>query len=73
MYAEPQPPLREDADRAWLQEIDELIDDWAPEPLVAEPTPLEEAESEKLPVIVGYGDSATPASPSRCYFLEVSC
>ncbi|XP_044717612.1 1,3-beta-glucan synthase component domain-containing protein [Hirsutella rhossiliensis] len=38
--------LRED-------EIDELIDDWAPEPLVAEQTPFEEAESEKLPVIVG--------------------
>ncbi|PNY30024.1 Serine palmitoyltransferase 1, partial [Tolypocladium capitatum] len=38
--------LRED-------EIDELIDDWAPEPLVAEQTPLEEAESERLPVIVG--------------------
>ncbi|KID92564.1 serine palmitoyltransferase 1 [Metarhizium guizhouense ARSEF 977] len=38
--------LRED-------EIDELIDDWAPEPLVAEQTVLEEAESDKLPVIVG--------------------
>lgn len=38
--------LRED-------EIDELIDEWVPEPLVAEKTALEEAESEKLPVIVG--------------------
>ncbi|PHH72431.1 hypothetical protein CDD83_4944 [Cordyceps sp. RAO-2017] len=38
--------LRED-------EIDELIDDWAPEPLVVDPTSYEEAESEKLPIIVG--------------------
>jgi serine palmitoyltransferase len=38
--------LRED-------EIDELVDDWQPEPLVAPRTALEEAESEKLPVIVG--------------------
>ncbi|TWU78064.1 serine palmitoyltransferase component [Metarhizium rileyi] len=38
--------LRED-------EIDELIDDWSPEPLVAEQTALEEVENEKLPVIVG--------------------
>ncbi|KND90774.1 Serine palmitoyltransferase 1, partial [Tolypocladium ophioglossoides CBS 100239] len=47
--------LRED-------EIDELIDDWAPEPLVAEQTLLEEAESEKLPVIAGYDDDAVPVS-----------
>ncbi|KAK2612223.1 serine palmitoyltransferase component [Conoideocrella luteorostrata] len=38
--------LRED-------EIDELIDDWVPEPLITEQTPLEEAETDKLPVIVG--------------------
>ncbi|KAG6020791.1 hypothetical protein E4U19_006159 [Claviceps sp. Clav32 group G5] len=38
--------LRED-------EIDELVDDWVPEPLVSEKTALEEAESEKLPVIIG--------------------
>ncbi|KAG6040768.1 hypothetical protein E4U41_007143 [Claviceps citrina] len=38
--------LRED-------EIDELVDEWVPEPLVAEQTPLEEAESERLPVIIG--------------------
>ncbi len=30
------------------------MDDWTPEPLVAEQTGLEEAESEKLPIIVGY-------------------
>ncbi|PHH69945.1 hypothetical protein CDD82_7425 [Ophiocordyceps australis] len=34
-------------------EIDELIDDWTPEPLVANRTLVEETESEKLPVIVG--------------------
>ncbi|KAG5930571.1 hypothetical protein E4U42_006659 [Claviceps africana] len=38
--------LRED-------EIDELVDEWIPEPLVSEKTALEEAESEKLPVIIG--------------------
>lgn len=38
--------LRED-------EIDELVNDWEPEPLVAEQTPFEEIEAEKLPVIVG--------------------
>lgn len=36
-----------------MQEIDELVDDWAPEPLVADQTPLEIADSERIPVIVG--------------------
>lgn len=40
-----------------VQEIDELVDDWTPEPLVATQTPFEEAEIEKRPVIVGYGSS----------------
>ncbi len=35
------------------KEIDELVDDWTPEPLVASQTPFEEAENEKRPVIVG--------------------
>ncbi|KAF7562122.1 hypothetical protein G7046_g2004 [Stylonectria norvegica] len=38
--------LRED-------EIEELIEEWAPEPLVAEQTALEITESERLPVLVG--------------------
>ncbi|KAF4460703.1 sphinganine palmitoyltransferase subunit 1 [Fusarium albosuccineum] len=38
--------LRED-------EIEELIDEWQPEPLVAEQTPFEVAETERLPVLVG--------------------
>jgi serine palmitoyltransferase len=38
--------LRED-------EIEELIDDWVPEPLVSERTPAEEADAERIPVIVG--------------------
>ncbi|KAG8529282.1 uncharacterized protein KY384_005917 [Bacidia gigantensis] len=37
----------------FAQEIDELVDDWTPEPLVAAQTPFEEAENEKRPVIVG--------------------
>ena len=36
------------------KEIDELVDDWTPEPLVASQTAFEEAENEKRPVIVGY-------------------
>ncbi|KAF2870951.1 serine palmitoyltransferase 1 [Massariosphaeria phaeospora] len=35
------------------EEIDELVDDWTPEPLVAAPTQVEELENEKRPVIVG--------------------
>lgn len=35
------------------QEIDELVDDWTPEPLVAPQTGFEEAENEKRPVIIG--------------------
>ncbi|TPX18133.1 uncharacterized protein E0L32_002642 [Thyridium curvatum] len=34
-------------------EIDELIDEWVPEPLVPPQTAMEELESERLPVIVG--------------------
>ncbi|KAK4242839.1 pyridoxal phosphate-dependent transferase [Achaetomium macrosporum] len=35
------------------EEIDELVDEWTPEPLVAAPTAQDESELEKLPVIVG--------------------
>ncbi|KAM3432193.1 hypothetical protein NHJ13734_006988 [Beauveria thailandica] len=35
------------------EEIEELVDDWTPEPLVPEQTPMEEIDNEKLPVIVG--------------------
>ncbi|KAK0649514.1 pyridoxal phosphate-dependent transferase [Cercophora newfieldiana] len=34
-------------------EIDELVDEWTPEPLVAPQSALEEAEMERLPVLVG--------------------
>lgn len=36
-----------------LQEIDELVEDWAPEPLVETLTPMQDNEAEKLPVLVG--------------------
>ncbi|KXL42947.1 hypothetical protein M433DRAFT_149932 [Acidomyces richmondensis BFW] len=39
------------------EEIDELVDDWTPEPLAAAETEQERAENEKRPVIVG------PAGP----------
>ena len=35
------------------QEIDELVDEWTPEPLVAAITPADELENEKRLVIVG--------------------
>lgn len=38
--------LRED-------EIDELVRDWEPEPLVADQTVFEENEAERIPVVVG--------------------
>uniref|UniRef100_A0A8H7K7N2 serine C-palmitoyltransferase n=1 Tax=Bionectria ochroleuca TaxID=29856 RepID=A0A8H7K7N2_BIOOC len=38
--------LRED-------EVEELIEEWTPEPLVSEQTPIELAESERVPIIVG--------------------
>ena len=43
-------PLTED-------EIDDLVDEWTPEPLVATPTTLEQMEVDKRTVIVGYGTS----------------
>lgn len=39
------------------QEVDELVEDWTPEPLVAPLGAFEEAENEKRPVIVGYEHS----------------
>jgi len=36
------------------EEIDDLVEDWTPEPLVAKTTPFEDAELEKRAVIVGY-------------------
>ena len=35
------------------KEIDELVDEWVPEPLVASPTVFEEQENDKRPVISG--------------------
>ena len=37
-----------------MQEIDDLVAEWTPEPLVAAQTAFEEAVNEKQPVIVGY-------------------
>lgn len=36
-----------------LQEIEELIDEWQPEPLVEEQDAFEATETERLPVLVG--------------------
>ncbi|KAI9822886.1 MAG: serine palmitoyltransferase component [Thelocarpon impressellum] len=53
------PPLTGD------QEVDELVDDWTPEPLVAPQTALEEIENEKRPVIVGQTGPKTKLSTGR--------
>lgn len=49
-----------------LQEIDELVEDWTPEPLAAPVTAFEEAENEKRPVIVGCVDvGSDPLAETR--------
>jgi hypothetical protein len=42
------------------EEVNELVDDWTPEPLVAPLTALEENEHDKRPVIIGYCTSDLP-------------
>ena len=49
------------------QEIDELVDDWTPEPLVGPQTAFEEAENEKRPVIVGYHILQVAAPFTSCH------
>ncbi|KAI9670230.1 MAG: serine palmitoyltransferase component [Alyxoria varia] len=46
-------------------EVDELVDEWTPESLTAPPTPFEEAELEKRPVIVGPSGPKTRLSSGR--------
>lgn len=38
----------------FAQEIDDLVEEWTPEPLVGKTTAFEDAELEKRAVIVGY-------------------
>ncbi|KAF2466782.1 PLP-dependent transferase [Lindgomyces ingoldianus] len=47
------------------EEIDELVEDWTPEPLVAAPTPSEQLENEKRPVIVGPSGPKSKLSTGR--------
>ena len=60
------------------QEIDELVEEWTPEPLVAPQTSFEEAENEKRPVIVGWeftilvgGSLHRQADPSQTYRTQI--
>ena len=46
-------------------EIDDLVDEWTPEPLVGNPSPLEELEVEKRPVVVGYYPLTCPLPVCR--------
>jgi serine palmitoyltransferase len=52
------------------REIDELVEDWTPEPLVATQTEFEAAENEKRPVIVGY---VTVIFYMRLWDLDANC
>lgn len=40
-----------------------MVDEWVPEPLVPAQTALEEAESERLPVLVGCVTQSCPLQP----------
>lgn len=53
------------------QEIDDLVEDWTPDPLVAKTTPFEEAEVEKRPVIVGFV-AFTPQLCSRLLMASLA-
>ncbi|KAI9680748.1 MAG: serine palmitoyltransferase component [Caeruleum heppii] len=47
------------------EEIDELVEDWTPEPLVAPQSAFEEAENEKRPVIIGQTGPKVKLSSGR--------
>ncbi|KAL1303127.1 hypothetical protein AAFC00_006560 [Neodothiora populina] len=47
------------------EEIDELVEDWTPEPLAAPVTAFEEAENEKRPVIIGPSGPKSKLSTGR--------
>ena len=40
-----------------MEEIDELIEEWTPEPLIEPPTELEQSYVNKIPVISGYNQN----------------
>jgi serine palmitoyltransferase len=46
-------------------EIDDLVEDWTPEPLAAEETEFERAENEKRPIIIGPAAAKTKLSNGR--------
>lgn len=53
-------------------EIEELVDEWQPEPLVAKRDAFEENEMEKLPVIAGYvADWTLQKDSVECLFPAV--
>ncbi|KAI9868462.1 MAG: serine palmitoyltransferase component [Trichoglossum hirsutum] len=55
------------------EEIDELVEDWTPEPLVAPQTAFEEAENEKHPVIVGPTGPKSKLTNGRTVMNLASC
>lgn len=46
------------------KEIDDLVDDWSPEPLVSPESDFEQAVNEKMPVIAGL------VSPLRVFYMN---
>jgi len=54
------------------QEIDDLVEDWTPEPIVTPLTEFEQTELERRPVIVGYVIDAFPALPALLVRRSVS-
>lgn len=47
------------------EEIDDLVDDWTPEPLAVPSTPFEEIENERRPIIVGPSGPRTKLSTGK--------
>ncbi|KAF2747517.1 serine palmitoyltransferase 1 [Sporormia fimetaria CBS 119925] len=55
------------------EEVEELVDEWTPEPLVTPITPLEEAENTKRPIIVGPTGPKVKLSNGRTVTNLASC
>lgn len=55
-----------DADGSLIKEVDELVDEWHPEPLVSPPSAFEERDLEQRPTIIGCVSNETLLYTSPC-------
>lgn len=55
-----------------MQEVDDLVAEWTPEPLVAPQTAFEEAMDERQPVIVGYEPRSQTSSAHLLFAFSSS-